>query len=225
MDTIFKMSKDLGLSQMVLSQVGDVMAKFGTSLSDKRLKNLLAEFNSKPGSFLFKHSYLIALFSVAFVQKMKWCSEEILSRFCLASVLHDMGFSDERVATYETSSTDEKIPSDIQKEISSHADKMAKVLEKDKEIHQDIIDMIRYHHFSEIKHKDKEVLMGRLSQQSCIFLMVHLFVIELYSSMFDVEKVPEILENVAAHFDQTIFKPLADTFKSEMNNILGNQQI
>jgi hypothetical protein len=225
MDTIYSVSRELGVSDVVILNVEEIMGKFGKMIKEPKLKKLLDEFNSFPGTFMFKHSYLISLLCVAIVKKLDWGSEENLGKFCLAAMLHDLAYSDVNHVQYEAMellTTD--FPEDIRSEALNHAEMMANKLEKNKDIHDDVIKMVRYHHFLDYRSvKDMEVGVGRLNKHACLFIMIHNLVLGMYKVMFDRRKVPALIEGVARQFEDTIYKPIAITFKTHMFEILGKE--
>jgi hypothetical protein len=218
---VYEMARDLGVDEIVFHQMEETMNKFGQTLDDPKVKSLIDEFNSLSGTFLFKHSYLISILCFSIVRKLDWGSDDQLGRFGVAAMLHDLGYSRPEYAHFELSLNDEDLPEEIKQEIKLHSSNIANKLMESDRLHVDIIKMIKLHHYFDLfNEEEKDVAFGRLNHQSCIFLMVHYFVIKLYQSMFKVEKISEILDEVAETFGKGTFRSIAKVFDTEMRKAL-----
>lgn len=225
-DIVHDMARDLGIDEIVFVQMEDTMNKFAKELNDPTVKSLLDEFNSLSGTFLFKHSYLISILCYAVVRRLDWATDDQLGKFGVAAMLHDLGFSKAEYAHYELNDNFEELPNEIKKELKLHSANIANKLMTSKSVHIDIIKMIKLHHnFDLFSEEEQNVADGRLNHQACIFLMTHYFVIQLYKSFFDINKVTSILNELTDKFSRGTFKSITKVFQTEMRKALKVESV
>lgn len=216
-EILHDMVKDLGVSEYIVNRVEESLADVEEELKKPNLKKVFDLFNKQKGTFIYDHSYLTLMFCNILCKHMDWESKEIRHKLSLACMFHDLGITNPKKAFYEGAPVEQlnTINKELQDEIKNHSITMAKLLEADPDMPQEVINIVLNHH--EGKGPDKSYPKGitgvSLTQLECVFIVAHAFVLELYKVAFNTMKIKTAYENVVNDYDSGNFKPILKAFE------------
>ncbi len=213
-EALHQMVKDLGINEVVIEKVEESLKQVEETINSPQLKSIFELFKRSKGTFLYDHSYLTLIFSMIMCKHMNWENPQNRYKLSMACMLHDLAISDPADAMLENNSKVELMKLDKQKsqKILNHSEIMASLLEKDPQVPQEVINIVRKHHEGKgTEHSYQKGVTGvNLTQLECLFIITHAFVLELYSIAFNPNKFSTALENVLEQYQTGNFKPLKE---------------
>ncbi len=211
-EILHNMIKDMGINEFVISNVNETLKDVEKSLNNPKLKEVFELFNRSKGTFLYDHSYLTLTFSLLLCKHMNWENPQNREKLSLACMLHDLAISDPKIALHESTTKDKfnEIEDNIVKKIESHSEVMATLLEKDPDIPQEVINIVRKHHegLGPEQSWPKGLNGVNLTQLECLFIIAHGFTLELYKYAFNPLKIKQAMKSIIVKYNSGNFKTL-----------------
>jgi len=213
---IQEMTSDIGIDETTLKTAVRLEEEIlKQSSSEKVVKGLFDRFAKQQGNFLYSHSYLTAVMCLQFAKKMDWGTKEIQKKLYMAAIFHDLGYQNPRSVFYENSDLDglEKLPEKVRVDILNHVPVIIERLKKMKNIPEDVINIIKYHHggLGEQSYPLK-MHATELALLPCVFILCHEFVKNLFKVSFRKDKIPEALSKTINKYNSGKFKSLTSPF-------------
>lgn len=206
---------DVGVDHKVVNMLKGIQNQIEGSFDQNFVKEQFLLFQDMAGSFLYNHSYLTASIALGVGQKYTWMNPANKEKIFLASILHDLGHQDKDHAKFEGLSKIalETLDEDIRNSILGHPDLFSQKLSQVSDIHEDIIKIVRDHHG--VRDEDfypKKVYPTEINLIFALFILSHEFVLRLFASSFDLEKVPIITDELVEEFSKGSYKKILPDF-------------
>lgn len=215
-EILHEMIKDLGVSEHIVAKVGEALNHVEEELNKPNLKKVFDLFEKQKGSFIYDHSYLTMLFCNILCKHMDWESEQVRNKLALASMFHDLGIENPKKAFYEGAGKANimTMNKELSDEIMDHGNVIAKMLEEDPEMPQEVLNICLNHHegLGPEESFPKGVSGVNLTQLECVFIVAHSFVLELYKIAFNTTKIQKAYDAVAEKYTSGNFKPIIQAF-------------
>jgi response regulator RpfG family c-di-GMP phosphodiesterase len=185
-------------------------------------KELFKIFDMKTtdSSFYSDHSLLISLLSGMTLEKLDWRSTENFNKLCLASILHDCLVPDHVINTIEGGNIDQiSIITDIEKDqYQSHPQKTAELIRTKTSFHEEVATIIAEHHEKpDGSGFPRKLTHNNIHPFSCLFIIIHDFVEQVYITRFDRDLQESILENMSPKYQDGHFLTAFQAFKQLIN--------
>lgn len=215
-EILHDMVKDLGVSEHMVSKVGEALSHVEEEINKPNLKKVFDLFEKQKGSFIYDHSYLTMMFCNILCKHMDWESEQVRNKLALASMFHDLGIENPKKAFYEGAgkSNIAAMNKELSGEILNHGSVIAEMLQADPEMPQEVINICMNHHegLGPEESYPKGVSGVNLTQLECVFIVSHAFVLELYKIAFNTAKIQKAYDAVADKYTSGNFKPIIQAF-------------
>ena len=107
------------------------------------------------------------------------------------------------------------IDKEDQKGIFDHSEKMAKMLEENHDMPQEVVNLVRNHHEGLGKNLSypKGLTGVQLNQLDCVFIVAHSFVIEIYKVAFSPNKLSLCYDEIVSNYTSGHFKTVLKAFE------------
>jgi hypothetical protein len=181
-------SDTLEVVQNIVSELGitpevESLAKRTVSLVLKAVGNtpsladILSRFRKLEGTYIASHSTMLAEISCAIAHRVGWSSAPTFMKLTVASILHDLTLTDQRLAKgrsiEEVSKSEIFTPADLQA-FKLHPTKAAEYARKFHQIPPDVDTILVQHH----ERPDgtgfpRGLYHQRISPLSCLFIIAH----------------------------------------------------
>lgn len=218
---VFDTAKDLGIRESTLSHFKEILNTFESyAHSDKEMNELFTKFKSFKGTFLFNHSLIVSLLGLHCLKELSWADAQVRENFCLAAIIHDLGFSDPKSALIESLSKKdlEQVKREVREDVESHDLGVLQICLKSKALNPNMISIIKEHHscfdYSSIR------LNRSLSPTSALFTLVHSFATELIKKSFRYEKLSSLPSQLIARYAGDGFRQVEDVFKKQIHRLI-----
>lgn len=214
-ETIHDYIQDLGVSEEVIHFTKNLHSEMEKKLDDRFLKKLLSRFASMEGSLLYNHSYLTAVVCLSVGKKYTWMNFANKEKLFMGSILHDLGIKNKNNATFENMAKVSLSTLDdaIQEDVLSHPVLFAKKLAQIKDIHQDIIKIVKDHHGVHNKNSyPHEVYPNEINLIFALFTLGHEFSLKFCKSNKTKDDVEQILYVIQKHFNKGNYKKILPEF-------------
>lgn len=224
-EILHDMVANLGVNKFVMGQVDQAVEELEDDLKKFKMSEILKMLNDSLGTFIYDHSYMSLCFSRLLCKHMDWQSEEIRKKLSQACLLHDLGHENADDALLESSDIVKlkTLPDEKRDKILGHSEKMATLLEKNQNISQEVINLVRNHHegLGPEESYPKGLTGVQLTQLDCVFIVSHALVVEMYKIAFNPKKFTETclaIKNryTSGHF-KTVIKGFTLMVKEELN--------
>jgi hypothetical protein len=217
---------DLGISSDVVEMCDRVHKSLEKSYEDDKFLNaLLFKFRKMEGHFAYKHSYLTAVLALAVGNKFSWMNTEIKRNIFLGSILHDVGYknNDNALLEHLPKSSIESLSQEQKSDILNHTKRLVQVLDKNPDIHQDVIKIVKDHHavLGQENSYPHIIPAAEVSLPFAIFILCHELSTELHHCEFDKSKINEILDKISNKFTSVAYKKILPAFMEEVTIILA----
>ena len=215
-EILHDMVKDLGVTEHIINQVTESLNVVEEELSKPELKKVFDLFNKQKGTFIYDHSYLTLMFCNILCKHMDWESKQVRDKLAMASMFHDLGIENPKKAFYEGAGKQNilSMNKELSDEILDHGKVIAKLLEEDENLPQEVINICLNHH--EGLGPDESYPKGNsgvsITQLECVFIVAHAFVLELYKIAFNTKKIQKAYDAVAEKYSSGNFKPVVQAF-------------
>lgn len=203
----------LGFSKQAIKNVDNLIGQMSGVVKSKDILKIIGRMNNDAGSFLYSHSFLIALIGSNFLRKQEWNSAETQMKLVMASMFHDLGFQNKKNVIFESTNPKElgkKLKLKDRMDIVSHVDRIVSILEKNPEIHVDIIRMVQSHHYD----REKISTLGntQFPRLCSVFNMSHDASVRLIKSALNSNKFEKIISDLEEDFSYGPFKSIVKDF-------------
>ena len=202
---------DLGVSSEIVETANKISENIIENLPDGELADIFTKFKNSPDRFIHDHSFLTSTISVSLAKKLGWDNRENLKKLVMASMFHDIGFKNVKVALLENLSllSVEEQEKSIRDEIFNHPQVAYDLLFKVDSISQDVLNLVlRHHEGVGEKSYPKKLSGSTLTSFECLFVLAHDFVLELYKHCFNLEKKNDIYQLLIHKYNSGNFKPI-----------------
>ncbi|EQC50429.1 HD domain-containing protein [Bacteriovorax sp. DB6_IX] len=211
------MVKDLGVNEFIVSKVNETLASVEKELQKPNLKKVFNLFEKMKGTFIYDHSYLTMMFCNILCKHMDWESEQVRSKLAMASMFHDLGMANPKKAFYEGAGKSKitTMDQELSQEILDHGRIIAEMLQADKEMPQEVINICLNHHegLGPEESYPRGLTGTNLTQLECVFIVAHDFVLELYKIAFNTSKIQKAYDAVAQKYTSGNFKAIMKAFE------------
>lgn len=223
MDTLHDMAATIGIPEKIINSVGNTYKNIAEKSSDKMVKSLMLQFKQQEGTFLFNHSYMTGLIGTAIGASFDWMSFENKEKMFLASVLHDLGFKNSKLALYESAGKSEikKLDSPDKDEVLGHVDAIVETLRSNSNIPADVISMVYYHHGAKGEESYPKVSHAtEINHITAHFILSHELTLKLFKIAFNPLKFESILKEIEEEFNKGNIRSIMPTFIAGARTLL-----
>jgi HD-GYP domain-containing protein (c-di-GMP phosphodiesterase class II) len=183
-------------------------------------------------NYIYDHSYLLCIVCCDILKHMRWnTTEEIIKlcwqKLCMASLFHDITVTNPDLAVIEQAS-DERLKLFSHEEVTrylGHPNEIGELLKKNDYIPQEVEVIVRQHHENiEGTGFPSKLHHLRLNQLSCIFIIAHDYVSNLYKIEFDQNsaKHNELITRLSDKYSIGNFKGPIESFCKAHQNIISS---
>lgn len=205
--------KNTGITeQMILMSQASVKAMAKSVTQNKKLGGLLKNILNNKGSFAYKHSYLISVFSSACMMKMEWSEnkqfESNIERMTFAAFFHDILLVEEKhIRIRNKLDLYQAKLDDKEKElVTEHAHRMATFIHEMKQAPRGAEQIIREHHGMRNGIGYAEVLTSSLGAMSIMFIVLEDFVSSLLDFKENKLTIKDILDDMNERYQLPSYK-------------------
>lgn len=198
--------------QMILMSQASIKAMAKSVVQNKKLGGLLKNILNNKGSFAYKHSYLISVFSSACMMKMEWAEkkqfEMNVEKMTFAAFFHDILLTEEKhmrirnkLDLYQA-----KLDNKEKEIVTEHANKMATFVHEMKQAPQGAEQIIREHHGMRNGIGYAEVYTSNLGAMSIMFIVLEDFVTSILDFKEKKMSIAEIIKDMDEKYDLPSYK-------------------
>lgn len=204
--SLYHICKQLGIDQELVTSVINKLTE--TKFKGNQLINIsLKRFHKSINSYIYNHTYLLAILLVAFSRRQKWYSDSIEMKIIQASLLHDLEISDQKNLFYESqidTETFEQLPNEVKNDLIDHSKLISDSYSSIKEYDPDVLKMIKYHHYT----PSQLLTLGNSERTELVvfFRIFHDFVTELYKVSFNTDKLKHAFFMIHSKYEHIKFK-------------------
>lgn len=210
--------------QMILMSQASIKAMAQSVVQNKKLGGLLKNILNNKGSFAYKHSYLISVFSSAVMPKLEWSEkrqfEANVERITFAAFFHDILLTEEKhirirnkLDLYQAKLEDKE--KDL---VLEHAHNMATFIHEMKHAPNGAEQIIREHHGMRNGIGFAEVYTSSLGAMSIMFIVLEDFV----SSLLDFKEkgltIKDILDNMNETYQLPSYKKIIKALQEALTD-------
>ncbi|OIQ17530.1 MAG: hypothetical protein BM556_12060 [Bacteriovorax sp. MedPE-SWde] len=180
--------------------------------SDQKLSDMLFKLRQRR-DYIYDHSYMTACMATFIVKKMSWSTTEVIQKLCYASLFHDITITDPEIAMIHDLNSSEmrKFSKEELAKLSSHPKDACTLLANEKAFSQDVEYIILNHHENGDGTGFPRGLDGSsIRPVSCVFIIAHEFVRQLYNHDFDENSHKDILTVLFNSYNTGNFKDILD---------------
>jgi HD-GYP domain-containing protein (c-di-GMP phosphodiesterase class II) len=176
-ESVQELTNVLGFNKEV-QQLAKSHVQMTVQFMDKKpnLQKLLAKMKNQKGKYFADHSYLLSYIACGISTHLQWGSESTFFKLSLASFLHDMSITDEKLAACSTLA-EAKALGIAEKELAAfknHPTTAADQVRKMSEIPPDVDGIIQQHHeLPDGKGFPKNLSANYISPLSTVFIVAH----------------------------------------------------
>ncbi len=217
---IHELVQSVGINETAIKMAEKTVANIvEMAKDDKNLYAMILRTRDKR-DYLYDHSYLLSCLcghlawqmnwsSIKTLRRMNWSSAETLRKITLASIFHDLTLDNPDLAMINDLD-DPALQNFTEGEIKKfkdHPSKMAELLRQHKTLPPDVDHIVLQHHEKvDGTGFPRKLSAKRISPLSCIFIIAHDFVDELYKCDFDETNIIPIMEKFAKKYNSGNFK-------------------
>jgi response regulator RpfG family c-di-GMP phosphodiesterase len=180
--------------------------------SDKSISEMLFKLRQRR-DYIYDHSYMTACIGTFIVKQLPWCTNEIIEKLCFASLFHDITLSNPELAMIHDLD-DSKVrhfSAEEKKQLANHPQSACDLLKGQNNFSQDIENIIMNHHENGEGTGFPRKLDGSLIRPlSCVFIVAHEFVRQLYLHDFSEQSHKDILTVLFNNYNTGNFKDVLD---------------
>ena len=222
LELIYEMAKTCGISKKTISAVnGSIDCLLDGSKGE--IKELIKNFQSMKGSFLYSHSYFTALVCVEVASQMSWFKRVHIDKLVLASIFHDLGYKDIKNAIYEgfTKTKVMELEGLERDDVLNHVDNILEVLLKNHEFDNDVINIIKKHHGARgLESYPTKSYATEIDSLSGVFILSHTFTNYFYKSSFNLKKLGVILSFIELTYNKGNMRQILTQFLDVVKKML-----
>lgn len=205
---------EIGVNENTIKLADELVDSALAEYKDAQLGSLLDKFKYSKDRYIYDHGVLTSIFAISLCEKFEWRNKQNMQKIVFASLFHDFGFVDAKLAFFETNFKENlDLTKNQRNEILKHPEKIVELLSKNKEIPGDVLSLISKHHEA---HGEASYPLGlssmNLSILECVFLVAHEFANELYKIAFRPDKMDKAIENVATFSNTGNLKQVRSVF-------------
>lgn len=225
MALIYDMAHSCGITEETMKRVEESVQEIKNGAEDK-IKSLIKRFDSLEGSFLHSHSYFTSLLCVELAQKQDWFKTQHIHKFVMVSMLHDLGFLDEKNVLYEglPASKIDELDRNIKLDIIGHVDQIMEILEGQKGIDSDMVSMLKKHHGGRGEDSyPQKTFATELDLLSAMFILCHSFTVSFFKMSCNTAKVDKVLAYLELVYGKGSFKKIFPKFRMDIIELFANE--
>lgn len=214
-------AKELGFGDQIIKQTQQLHQHIEKNANSKVLKNLLNRLKNLEGTFLYNHSFVTATLALTIGKKFNWFTFENQEKVYLGSMLHDLGYKDEKNAFHELMDKDEieKLEQSKRDDILNHTTRYNEQLTKTN-LHQDVINIIIRHHGAQgAGSYPRNVSPHEATLIFALFMISHDFTLRLFKASFNKNKIPEIINDMESTYKIGNYKTIYPEFVKSVREI------
>jgi putative nucleotidyltransferase with HDIG domain len=147
-------------------------------------------------------------------KKFNWFTFDNQEKVYLGSMLHDLGYKDEKNAFHELMDKDEieKLDPNKRDDILNHTTRYNEQLTKTN-LHQDVINIIIRHHGAQgAGSYPRNVSPHEATLIFALFMISHDFTLRLFKASFNKNKIPEIINDMESTYKVGNYKTIYPEF-------------
>lgn len=179
---------------------------------DKNISSMLFKLRQRR-DYIYDHSYMCACLSVFIVKQLPWSSNEIIQKLCFSALFHDITLKSAELAMIHDleESSVRKLTKEEKTSLANHPKDACKLLSGAKEFSQDIENIITNHHENgEGTGFPRKIDGTQMRPLTCVFIVAHEFVRQLYLRDFDEHSHKDILTVLFNRYNSGSFKDILD---------------
>jgi len=172
------------------------------------LKNILGYLESKRGLYSSDHCFLSGYIACAIASNLEWGSETTFHKLTLASFMHDITLTDERIVDCETieEAASRDVPEAALEAFRRHPAKVADMIRQMTEVPADVDSIVAQHH----EHPDgsgfpRGITARYISPLATIFIVAHAVAKEVLFHPDDFS-MKTMIDRLSERFPQSTFK-------------------
>jgi|GEM_PF-750979 len=172
------------------------------------LKSVLSYLESKRGLYSSDHCFLSGYIACAIASHLEWGSETTFHKLTLASFMHDITLTDERVVDCETveEAASRDVPEAVLEAFRRHPAKVADMIRQMTEVPADVDSIVAQHH----EHPDgsgfpRGITARYISPLASIFIVAHAIAKEVLFHPDDFS-LKVTIDRLSERFPQSTFK-------------------
>ncbi|GAB4014062.1 MAG: hypothetical protein Fur0010_11640 [Bdellovibrio sp.] len=222
MTMVYDTAKDIGVAESTIQSFNEIYKKFEILVeNDLELKKILERFEKNKGTYLFNHSLLTALLGIEILKHCDWANAGHRESFCLASMIHDLGFNKAESCLYENLNNRQlaNLGKEIREDIESHELGIIQICNKSPNINPLVVSLIKEHH-SQFDYSVVKISRNKLSNLSALMTLTHDLVGELIRKSFRLDKLKGISQYIISRYEGDAYFQVQDTFKKQIDRLL-----
>ncbi len=181
---------------------------------DKLLKLVIKARSQR--NYLYDHSYMLSCIASAICVEMEWTSIQNVEKLCLAAIFHDLTFKNVQLAKIKIldSETLATLSREEVKEINDHIVILREEFIKQKGLPPDLDNIIFEHHETpEGTGFPRGANSTTLSPLSCVFIMAHEFVDQIFDQQMETSDLDAILDELRIRFTKGNFRKVFEALE------------
>lgn len=221
--TTYAVLQDLILSAGITNSAIELADKYVNGIKNilgnrTHLSEMLFRAREKR-DYIFDHSYLVACVSCFIVKDLDWYSIQAVEKLCLAALFHDIILKDPELATLKHRD-EPRIKGFTYEETDrflTHPEETARLIRKSNAFPQDVDLIISQHHENpEGSGFPQGLIPDYTPPLSCLFIIAHDFVDELYRNEFDERKHKDTLTYLYNRYNCGNYRQIVASFGRTM---------
>lgn len=182
----------LGISQFTCTEVAKIYEKIVSDVAQNgHVANLLKQVMFNKKRFTYDHSYLTGVIAVELSKKFDWSLTSVKEKLMISAIMHDLKMPEDLAGISDINTLSENVTINVKQAHLKHADLMAKELNDEPTIVNDVVKIVKEHHSLTNPH---------LSQLTMVFIVAHEFVLRLYNYQLNAMKSPQAFRDVELFF-------------------------
>lgn len=218
---VYDTAKDIGVAESTIDSFKEIYSKFEIlSQNDNELRFIFERFKENKGTYLFNHSLLTALLGIEVLKNCDWANASHRESFCLASIIHDLGFNKAESCLSENLNNRQlaSLRKEIREDIESHELGIIQICKKSPNLSPSVVSIIREHH-SQFDYSVAKQSKNRLSNLSALMTLIHELVGELIRKSFRLDKLKGISEYIISRHEGDAYFHIQDIFKKQIDRL------
>lgn len=221
LEVLTMLMQSFGISKSVMDiSMQSMDSAIKIILNDKNLNSLIFS-KANSGHYFYDHSFLVSLIANSIIDKLDWGSSEHCTKLTLAAIFHDMTLSCGHEAMIQTQEEDafRSLKFSDRQKIKNHPEDAAEFIRKMDKVPDDVIKVVEQHHERfDGSGFPRGLTAERMHNLTCVFIVAHDFVLELYQFHFDHEAKGAILDKVVSRYgSQKNIKPISDALRISLS--------
>lgn len=223
---IYELISDLGISENVIQVSEELIQDICKEYKNSELSSLFEKFKYSKERYIFDHSTMTSMFSIAICTNFEWRNTEIYKKLTMAAMYHDFGFMNPKLALIEQDHDEiNKLSKSFKREVLEHPEVMAKKLSNFKGVSGETISMVLKHHEAHGEHGyPKKLSSAHLSVLECIFMAAHEFTNQIYRIAFRQDKMHLAIQRTLEYLEGGNMKAVREPFLKMIKSDYLKQQ-